>query len=103
VPALVTERLTIRRFDREDAAFILRLLNEPSFVDHIADKGVRSLDDARADIESGPVASYRSSCTPARCDDRDRDRCAEGWTAPGLPWARSPHATPARLPQRVDE
>ena len=47
MPALVTERLTIRRFDREDAAFILRLPNEPSFVEHIADKGVRSLDDAR--------------------------------------------------------
>jgi RimJ/RimL family protein N-acetyltransferase len=59
VPVIATERLNLRRFDREDAAFILRLLNEPSFIEQIADKGVRSLDDARAYIESGPVASYR--------------------------------------------
>ena len=59
MPVLETERLTLRCFDGGDAAFILRLLNEPSFIENIADKGVRTLDDARAYIESGPVASYR--------------------------------------------
>ena len=42
-----------------DAAFILRLLNEPSFLHFIGDKGVRTLDDARKYIETGPVDSYR--------------------------------------------
>ena len=59
MPVLETERLTLRCFDGGDAAFILRLLNEPSFIENIADKGVRTVDDARAYIESGPVASYR--------------------------------------------
>lgn len=42
----------------EDAGFILRLLNEPSFIDNIADKGVRTREDARSYIRSGPMASY---------------------------------------------
>ncbi len=34
------------------------LLNEPSFLQNIGDRGVRSLDDARAYIAKGPRASY---------------------------------------------
>lgn len=41
-----------------DAEFILRLLNEPSFIRCIGDRGVRSLDDARKYILDGPIASY---------------------------------------------
>lgn len=41
-----------------DAAFILELLNDPAFVRFIGDKGVRTLDDAREYIRTGPVASY---------------------------------------------
>ena len=52
-----TERLRVCRFSFDDAAFILRLLNEPSFIRHIADKGVRTLDDARAYLRNGPLAS----------------------------------------------
>lgn len=37
---------------------MLRLLNEPSFIQNIGDKGVRTADDARAYILNGPVASY---------------------------------------------
>ncbi len=39
-------------------AFILRLLNEPSFLENIGDRGVRSLDDARTYLTKGPFASY---------------------------------------------
>lgn len=42
-----------------DAVFILRLLNEPSFLEYVGDKGVRSIDDARQYMQEGPVASYR--------------------------------------------
>ena len=38
--------------------FILGLLNEPSFLRYIGDKGVRNLDDARHYILTGPVESY---------------------------------------------
>lgn len=53
-----TERLILRQLTLDDAEFILRLLNEPSFLRFIGDKGVRNLDDARQYILDGPVASY---------------------------------------------
>ena len=56
---LSTERLLLRKIDTSDASFILRLLNEPSFIQFIGDKGVRSLDDARQYILNGPVKSYQ--------------------------------------------
>ena len=55
---LQTERLTLRYLSTNDADFILRLTNQPSFLEFIGDKGVRNLDDARHYILSGPVASY---------------------------------------------
>jgi RimJ/RimL family protein N-acetyltransferase len=42
----------------EDAEFILGLLNEPSWVRFIGDKGVRTLEDARDYILKGPVEMY---------------------------------------------
>ena len=55
---LETARLSLRRFTLDDDAFILELVNEPSFVRHIGDKGVRSKEDARRYIRDGPLASY---------------------------------------------
>lgn len=59
-PAIVleTERLHLRRFCLEDAPFILELLNDPSFLRYIGDKGVRTLEDARNYLTKGPAASY---------------------------------------------
>jgi RimJ/RimL family protein N-acetyltransferase len=54
---LLTERLRIRPFTLDDAPFILRLLNEPSFIEYIADKGVRNLEHAAAYLADGPIAS----------------------------------------------
>jgi RimJ/RimL family protein N-acetyltransferase len=50
--------LAIRPFTLDDAPFILRLLNEPSFIENIADKGVRDLEAARNYLREGPMASY---------------------------------------------
>ncbi len=55
---LETERLILRRFNVDDAEFILKLVNEPSFLRYIGDKKVRNLEDARQYILNGPVASY---------------------------------------------
>lgn len=55
---LETERLSLRKLSVGDAGFILRLLNEPSFLQNIGDKGVRKLEDARQYIVNGPMASY---------------------------------------------
>lgn len=57
---LETDRLMLRRLQPEtDAEFILRLLNEPSFLQYIGDKGVRTLADARDYIVNGPAKSYQ--------------------------------------------
>ncbi len=54
-----TERLILRCVDpHQDAPFILDLLNQPSFLRFIGDKGVRNLEAAREYIRTGPVASY---------------------------------------------
>jgi RimJ/RimL family protein N-acetyltransferase len=58
VNILEAERLTMRQFTADDAPFILELVNEPSFIQNIGDRGVRSLADAVKYIEAGPVASY---------------------------------------------
>ncbi len=42
----------------DDAEFILKLVNEPSFIRFIGDKGVRSHADAVQYIQTGPMASY---------------------------------------------
>lgn len=55
---LETDRLRLRRLSTGDAEFVLRLLNEPSFIQNIGDRGVRDADGARAYILNGPVASY---------------------------------------------
>lgn len=57
-PVLQTQRLTVRHFDRADAAFIFELLNEPSWLRHIGDKGIKTFSDAERYIQDGPVAMY---------------------------------------------
>jgi [ribosomal protein S5]-alanine N-acetyltransferase len=55
---LETERLNLRKLSKSDAGFILELLNEPSFLQNIGDKGVRNTDDAIQYILTGPIDSY---------------------------------------------
>jgi RimJ/RimL family protein N-acetyltransferase len=55
---LETDRLIVRWLTPEDAEFILRLVNEPSWVRFIGNKGVRTIEDARAYILRGPVEMY---------------------------------------------
>lgn len=47
---LRTERLILTPAVESDAAFVLELLNDPGWLRNIGDRGVRSLDDARAYI-----------------------------------------------------
>lgn len=53
-----TPRLVLRQLCADDAAFILELLNDPTWLRFIGDRGVKTLDAARAYIQNGPVASY---------------------------------------------
>ena len=55
---LETDRLILRRLTLDDAPFILRLVNEPSWIQFIGDRGVRNLDDARNYMLKGPMVMY---------------------------------------------
>lgn len=55
---LKTERLVLREFVLDDAQFILQLVNDSSFIRFIGDKGVRTLEDARNYLTTGPIDSY---------------------------------------------
>ena len=57
---LETERLTLRRLNEDDAEFMLGLLNEPSFHRYIGDRGVRTVEEARAYVRNGAMASYEA-------------------------------------------
>jgi len=57
-PELETPRLTLRRFEFADAPFVVTLLNEPSFIENIGDRGVRSIEDAHRYLREGPMAMY---------------------------------------------
>ena len=53
---LDTERLTLRTIDADDAAFYYELVNDPTWLEHIGDKGIRTIEDARKAILEGPCA-----------------------------------------------
>ncbi|MEE8526988.1 MAG: GNAT family N-acetyltransferase [Gammaproteobacteria bacterium] len=59
VTVLETERLLLSHLSVNDTEFILELLNDPAFLEFVGDKGVRTLDDAREYILTGPVDSYK--------------------------------------------
>ena len=56
---LETERTILREVTKDDAEFILDLLNQPSFIRYIGDRNVRTIDEARDYIESRFSESYR--------------------------------------------
>ena len=53
-----TERLCLGELTDADADFIFRLVNQPSWLQYIGDKGVHNLDDARRYINDGPRTMY---------------------------------------------
>ncbi|WP_370222727.1 GNAT family N-acetyltransferase [Cytobacillus sp.] len=55
---LETDRLILRWLTPDDAAFILELLNEAAWIRYIGDKGVRTLEDAKNYIVTGPMKMY---------------------------------------------
>ncbi len=55
---LHTPRLRLMHLSLADADFIIDLLNQPSFIQNIGDKGVRNRSDAENYLRDGPLASY---------------------------------------------
>ncbi|HEY6124006.1 MAG TPA: GNAT family N-acetyltransferase, partial [Steroidobacteraceae bacterium] len=58
LPELETPRLILRRLEFDDAPFLVKLLNEPSFLENIGDRGVRTIEDAHRYVREGPMAMY---------------------------------------------
>jgi RimJ/RimL family protein N-acetyltransferase len=54
-----TERLTIRPFNDKDTDFVIKLLNQKTFIENIADKGVRTQAQALDYLHTGPTKSYQ--------------------------------------------
>lgn len=75
-PVLTTERLELRWLTPDDAAMMLAVWNDPAFLRYVGDRGIRTLDQARAAIEAGPLGLYgRYGYGPFRL--RLRDRCVD--------------------------
>lgn len=53
---LDTARLRLRTIDTDDAKFYFELVNDPTWLQFIGDKGIRSVEQARAAIIEGPMA-----------------------------------------------
>ena len=58
LPELETTRLSLRRLEFDDAPFLVGLLNQPSFLANIGDRGVRNIEDAHRYLREGPMAMY---------------------------------------------
>lgn len=54
-----TERLLIRHLEPDDAAFILELMNSPTWIKYIGDRNIYTEQDARNYLMSGPIKSYK--------------------------------------------
>ena len=55
---LATSRLLLRRLGTDDAAFVVALLNDPAWIAHIGDRGVRDAEGALGWMVRGPEALF---------------------------------------------
>jgi RimJ/RimL family protein N-acetyltransferase len=58
IRVLETQRLVLRRFSLDDAAFVFEIVNDPAWLQNIGDRHVKTLDDARAYLQKGTLAMY---------------------------------------------
>ena len=57
---LETERLTLSRLTIADAAFLLELMNEPAFIEQVADRGLRTEADAALYLAEKILPTYET-------------------------------------------
>ncbi len=56
---LVTERLRLREMKDSDATFMLESLNEPAFLRHVGDRGVRTVAEAQCYLRERVTSRYQ--------------------------------------------
>jgi RimJ/RimL family protein N-acetyltransferase len=72
-PVLETARTRLRWLTPTDAPFIFELVNQPSWIQNIGDRGVRDLGGAEGYIQNGPLASYAKHGFGLWCVERSED------------------------------
>ncbi|MCG8633394.1 MAG: GNAT family N-acetyltransferase [Desulfobacterales bacterium] len=75
---LETGRLILRQYTFDDAPFILALLNDASYIRNIGDKKVRTREDAKHHLMTGPMESYRQNKFGLYCVELKESRTAIG-------------------------
>ncbi len=55
---LETERLVLRRVTLDDAGLMLAVWNDPDFIRHVADRGIRTLEQAASALQDGALKLY---------------------------------------------
>lgn len=55
---LETERLVLRRITLEDAGLMLAVWNDPAFVRHVGDRGIRTIEQAHEALKEGAFKLY---------------------------------------------
>jgi [ribosomal protein S5]-alanine N-acetyltransferase len=58
---LQTNRLILRQFTTDDAAFIVELLNSPGWIQYIGDRNIKTEEQAKVYLENGPIKSYEKN------------------------------------------
>jgi RimJ/RimL family protein N-acetyltransferase len=58
---LETDRLLLRQLTLNDAPFIIDLVNSPGWLANIGDRHIQTEEQARAYLQQGPLASYKSN------------------------------------------
>lgn len=56
---LETERLILREFMLSDAKFIVELVNTPGWIEYIGDRNIKTEEQAKTYLETGPIKSHR--------------------------------------------
>ncbi len=55
---LQTERLSLRELTLDDAELMLSVWNDPAFIRHVGDRGIRTVDQAHEAMQNGVLKLY---------------------------------------------
>lgn len=56
-----TKKLKLRELTMEDTSFIIELVNSPGWLKFIGDRNIKTVEQATAYLENGPIKSYREN------------------------------------------
>jgi RimJ/RimL family protein N-acetyltransferase len=56
-----TERLKLRELTLGDTTFIVELVNSPGWLKYIGDRNIKTVEQAKAYLENGPIKSYKEN------------------------------------------